>query len=212
MNELRDNHTILIEYQCFGNILFWAAVAKNHSVCFERFERFQKTGFRNRYQVLGSNGTITLTIPVVGGRESKALTREVIIDNSSLWQARHWKALQSCYNKSPFFSYYEPGLKPLYSSAFEKLMDFDLAAFNWVVKILKLNVEVMQTEYYSKEHENNNFIDWRGMLTTGNRENAFQKPYYQVFSREFQQNLCILDLIFNLGPEARSYLENGFAN
>jgi hypothetical protein len=209
MNQRETDKIILIEYQCFGNISFWTALAKSKAVCFEHFERFQKTGYRNRYQVLGSNGIITLSVPVKGGRETKILTSEVQIDNSDAWQGRHWKTIQSCYRKSPFFEHYEPGISTLYERSFESLIEFNLAAFEWVVKALKIKLNFSLTQTFENLPDPAHTIDMRGVFKTGNRLSGYQHHrYQQVFGTAFQQNLSIMDLIFNLGPQSASYLTN----
>jgi hypothetical protein len=37
----------------------------------EQFENFTKQTYRNRYEILGANGTIPLVVPVVKGRGKK---------------------------------------------------------------------------------------------------------------------------------------------
>lgn len=206
MNQQEKGQTILIEYQCFGNISFWTELVSAKSVCFEHFERFQKTGFRNRHQVLGSNGVITLTVPVQGGRETRQLTSEVLIDNSVSWQSQHWKTIQSCYNKSPFFFHYEMGLSALYQKSFTGLVEFNLAAFHWVANALRLQVKMTQTQAFIKTIDKEGFKDLRSVYKTGTRLTTPQKRYLQVFGEQFEKNLGICDLIFNLGPESMSYL------
>ena len=36
--------------------------------------------------------------------------------------------------------------------------------------------------------------------------NKHKKIYHQVFGENFLSNLSIIDLIFNLGPEAKNYI------
>lgn len=211
MDNLLDEPTVLIEYQCFGNINFWIELAHCPNVFFEHYEKFQKNGFRNRYQVLSSNGVLTLTVPVVGGRETKELTSVVKIDNSTPWQAQHWKTIQSCYNKSPFFQYYQMGLSHLYQNTFQSLIEFDLATFDWVSKALKLKVGFRPTQSFTREANNLGTKDLRGQFRTGNRLNRLQTKYIQVFGTGFHPNLSILDLLFNLGPESKPYLTDNYA-
>lgn len=177
-------------------------------VIFEQFEHFQKTGFRNRYQVLGANGNITLSIPVIGGRETRDLTRVVKIDNRLNWQNNHWKTLESCYNKSPFFFHYAPGLQALFQNKFDNLWEFNLEAFSWVIKQLKIDIKTSFSTEFNKNMDGNTTRDLRGLFKTSARETYHHTPYFQVFETGFQQNLSILDLLFNLGPQTASYLRN----
>lgn len=205
-----DNDTekipLLIEIQCFGNVLFWAELINSRQVIFEQHEHFQKSGYRNRYHVLGANGVITLTIPVVGGRETRELTRQVKIDNSHPWQKSQWRTLESCYNKSPFFFHYAPGLQLFFQKEYERLWDFNADVFEWVKKQIKVPLQIDYTEAYHQPGGYPSLLDWRGKFKTSNRNDFCNTHYYQVFDAGFQQNLSILDILFNLGPETSSYL------
>lgn len=206
MEKNKSNLPVLIEIQCFGIVSFWVNLIHSKHVLFEQHEHFQKTGYRNRYQVLGANGVITLSIPVIGGRETRNLTREVRIDNTQNFQKNHWKTLESCYNKSPFFFHYAPVLQPIFQKKYELLWDFNMEVFEWVVQQLKLPLQHAATASYN-EHVPSSFVmDCRGIFKTSARNNFFHSPYYQVFNGGFQQNLSILDILFNLGPETSSYL------
>ncbi len=206
MEKIQEKIPLLIEIQCFGNVFFWAHVVKNQQVFFEQHEHFQKSGYRNRYHVLGANGVLTLSVPVVGGREIRGFTKDVQIDNSQNWQKDHWKTLESCYNKSPFFYHYAPGLQPLYRQNFVRLWDFNLMAFAWTVNQLKCPVSHHFSESYQKNPLPGTFVDLRGKFKTSGRTDFNHSAYFQVFPVAFQQNLSILDILFNLGPESSSYL------
>lgn len=206
MNNPLQNRTLLIEIQCFGNVYFWSVLKQYKSITFEQFERFQKTGYRNRYHVLGSNGVITLSIPLVGGRENKEMIREVKIDATMAWQKNHWKTLESCYNKSPFFYHYSSTLQHLYQKSFKWLWDFNEEAFEWAAKQLKLPVVPAFTEAFIKKTDDESIVDFRGYIKTSEKQNLHFQPYSQVFGTDFQKNLSILDLIFNLGPNSSSNL------
>jgi hypothetical protein len=41
--------------------------------------------FRNRYVISGANNTLSLSIPIAGGREQKTLIKEVRIYNVTNW-------------------------------------------------------------------------------------------------------------------------------
>jgi hypothetical protein len=205
MAELKMNKSLLIEIQCFGNYIFWYELIKHKSLYWEANEQFQKAGFRNRYQVLGAQGVITLSIPVIGGRANKTATREVKIDNSKNWQRDHWRTLVSCYNKSPFFYHYCDNLEPLYQKSYEWLWDFNLEAYEKMCAFLKFKPYTSATQSYEKLAADN-FTDVRGKLTTGARLEVVQQPYFQTFGNSFQKNLCILDSLFNLGNQTAVYL------
>jgi hypothetical protein len=201
------NKSLLIEIQCFGNFIFWYELIKHKNLHWEANEHFQKAGFRNRYQVLGAQGVLTLSVPVIGGRENRSLTREIKIDNSKSWQRDHWRTLISCYNKSPFFYHYRDNLEPLFVKPYDWLWDFNAEAYEKMINYLRFNPHSSLTQSYEKS-PGDAYFDLRGKLTTGNRLEAIQQPYFQTFGDTFQKNLSILDTLFNLGNQSRVYLSN----
>ncbi len=201
-----NNKKLLIEMQCIGNIAFWAKYIRAEALVWEACEQFQKNGYRNRYFVLGSHGPLLLTIPVVGGRETKERTINVKIDNSKRWQEQHWKTLTSCYNKSPFFYHYAEELQKIFFGPQQHLWDLNLQLFQWLRQKLKIVTPFLFSDSFLIEPDIHEFEDLRGLMKTANRSDVQHPHYLQVFGNNFQQNLSILDLLFNLGPESSSYL------
>ncbi len=93
--------------------------------------------FRNRCQIAGAEGVLDLSIPVVNGRDQKALIRDVRIADSLPWQANHWKTIVSCYNRSPWFSFYQDELEALYRKPFDFLLDWNLECLDWALRVLE---------------------------------------------------------------------------
>ncbi len=200
---------IITELHCFGNIRFWVEIAHAKKILIEKHECFQKTGYRNRYEILSATGPLLLTIPVVGGRGQKNLITDTSIKNTEKWQLQHWRALESCYNHSPFFMYYADKLKLLYTAKYHNLFDWNMAAIQWVAQQLKLTLFIDFTENYEKNYPLT-VKDLRNCFKQGNRlpSGIFFERYMQVFGKEFQQNLCILDAIFNMGNSTLGYLQS----
>lgn len=194
----------LIEYQYFGPAISYVVANRCTNIVLEQYEHWQKMSFRNRCQILGANGVINLTVPVVGGRNQRGATVAVTIDYSQPWQLLHWRSLESAYNRSPFFLHYAPGLKPIIFSQFTYLHQLDAAALQWALDALKWPHQVLKSSQFDLKVPPN-LHDCRGAFTPANRLNFSFLPYQQVFAKPFEANLSILDLIFNLGPQAASY-------
>ena len=197
----------LIEIQYFGCICFYFEAIKNKYLILERCETYQKMSFRNRCQILGPDKVINLTVPLLGGRDQKALISEVRIDNSQAWQTQHWRTLESCYNKSPFFLHYRDGLQGLLFKKYETLWELNEAALHWVFSKLKVSAQVSHTSKFEKQPPND-CIDLRNQFLPSNRKSFGLTAYQQVFERPFETNLSILDLLFNLGPQSTGYLSS----
>jgi hypothetical protein len=203
----------IVENQTFPCIDYIKILIKETNVKFFTCDRFRKMSFQNRYVLAGANGLISLTIPIRGGREQKSEIGNIMIDNTTGWQNRHWKSLVSAYNKAPFFEYYREQIRALIFNEKTSLFDFNIDILNSLFNILEINnkVEIINfkdpnTCYrYSPEFLPRSFQDGRG---------HWNPKYPQVFEDRigFQPNLSFLDLIFCEGPNTLNLLQKAIAS
>src|SRR5580658_3808026 len=118
-------------------------------------------GFRNRCQIAGAQGVVDLSVPLVKGRDQKTLVRDVRISYRQPWAAQHWKTIVSCYSRSPWFDHYRDELEGLYRRRFDFLVDWDLACFDWSLRVLGLGIPVGLTEGWVKDYSPTEAVDWR---------------------------------------------------
>lgn len=200
---------LYIDNQLFPCIYYMNALSLNKYIKIEKYDHFEKMSFRNRYIIAGANGLQNLTVPVAGGREQKALMKDVRIDNSVNWKMKHWRSLISAYSKTPFFEFYYTDIQALLFSKEEFLFPFNIAVLEWLCKTLKINVTIEFTEVFRKEYREG--ADYRNCILPKNFQDNSKRqlPHYpQVFEDRlgFQPNLSILDLLFCQGPNALSLL------
>lgn len=174
----------------------------------EVHEHFTKQTYRNRMHIYSAHGLQKLTVPVEKNASKTAL-KDLRISYAEKWHLLHWRALQSSYQSSPYFEFYSYLFEPLYAHPAEFLLDQNLAIHHAIEKCLEVSIPFIQSTSYISQYPN----DYRTVFSTKN-QNAMDrgwKPYQQVFSYDtrFLPNLSILDALFNLGPETRSYLING---
>ncbi len=191
----------LLELPYLPNIIWFRKFLKYENILIEREENFVKSTFRNRCEIAGANGKQKLSIPVVGGRDHHQLYKNVKIDNSVPWQKIHWQSIRSAYGSTPFFEFYAERFQPFYEKEFEFLFEFNHELLKTVLKILKTEKMFELTSVFKKQPEG--MIDLRGK-----KEVETLKRYYQSFEERngFQENLSIIDVIFNLGPQAKECL------
>ncbi len=173
----------------------------------EKEEHFPKQTYRNRARIYSPNGILDLIIPVIRGANAHTSIKDVRISNDFNWQRLHWKSLESCYRNSAYFEYYEDELANFYHQKFEFLFDYNLELLQWILKQLKKDTRLDFTSEYVKEIPAE--LDFRTKLHFKNEVILpDSKPYFQVFDdREgFKPNLSIADLLFNQGPQSRSYI------
>jgi hypothetical protein len=204
---------LLVESQYFPPVTLFKKSIEFSNIKIDLYEPWRKMSFRNRCVVAGSNGPINLSIPVLDGREQKKLLKDVWIDNRKPWQSQHWKTITSCYNRSPWFDFFEPELDELYRQPVELLIDWNRICFEWVIGKLGLTMHADYSQYIPREHPGQEVLDWRNKLTPKSIQSEFPNPirYHQVFEERigFIPHLSILDLLFCEGKNARRFLANG---
>ena len=202
---------IITEYQYFPTVSLLSALIKIKHINFESYETYQKGGFRNRSEVLGSNGVIQLVIPLVGGRTQKLQITDVKIDFREDWQRSHFRTLLACYNRSAFFEYYRDGLDRLFQRRLNWLVEWNMSCLEWVISVLKFDMVIGKTTSFEPGYSSEEYADFRGILNPKNRMLPGVKPIYypQVFSSQggFVPGISILDLIFCEGPRAGEILK-----
>ena len=200
----------LLLHPCyFGSISQFVALAKAPSVRFENEDNYQKQSYRNRMYIYGANGKLLLNIPIkhTGDKTQHQKYKDVSIEKDFNWQKQHWKSLQTAYRTSPFFEFYEDDFEPLYTNSYKYLIDFNYDCLRVALESLQLEIEFSKTSTYSLYPEAT--LDGRKLVDAKSKVSVNLEPYTQVFQNKYGtiKNLSIVDLIFNEGPNALSYLE-----
>jgi hypothetical protein len=210
-NTIASKYTsIIIENQYFGTVNWYKMLFQEIDIIIEQYEAYPKTSFRNRCVIAGSNGLISLSVPLEKGRSQKAIFKDVKISNQQAWQEQHWRSIVSCYGKSPFFEYYRDGMETLFQKRFVYLIDLDLEILAWVKKQLKLTKSAEPTQSYQPQYEETT-LDLRDLVKPSQFQEVINPVIYQqVFEDRigFQPNLSIIDLLCCTGPAAKSFLGN----
>ncbi|WP_276132208.1 WbqC family protein [Polluticoccus soli] len=193
----------------FPNIYWWSSIQNATQVLFDIGEHFEKMSYRNKYNITGANGLITLSVPLTEGRGQRRAMKDVLICNKDRWQVQHWRTLMSVYKRAPYFEHYEPSLFTLFEQPFEKLIDFNQASIDWIKAQLSIVVESSVSSEYVREYKD--AIDLRKNFKPGKEKQALpESAYYQMFSEKngFYPNLSILDLLFSEGPFTAQWLKS----
>ncbi|MDD6208990.1 MAG: WbqC family protein [Bacteroidales bacterium] len=185
----------------------------------ERYDHYTKQTYRNRCIIAGANGSLSLSIPIIKPEKLKASSSEIEISDHGNWQHQHWNAIGAAYNSSPYFEYYIDDFAPFYFKKYKFLFDFNEELRALICDLLEIEPNVSYSTEYSKDISSPDIFDLRDSIHPkihfAEYDSFFKiKRYYQVFEQKhgFIPNLSIIDLLFNMGPEARLILKDSHEN
>jgi hypothetical protein len=187
-------------------IEYFSIISKAEEILIESNENYLKQSYRNRCYILAADGPQLLTVPVYLGSQHKTPIKEIRIDSSKRWQQVHLRALTASYGSSPYFQFYFEDIEKMISGKNDFLIDFNMELTRALLKMLKIRVNLRYTTEF--EPVDNAENDYRYKISPKKKSQYISKMYSQVFNygTGFIQGLSILDLIFNMGPEAVDYL------
>lgn len=127
------------------------------------------------------------------------------IDYSQRWQPRYWRTVEAAYGRAPFFEHYAGAIKKTLLTRYEYLYQLNLELLTDCLRLLKLSVELAESEVYSARVESGT-TDLRDVINVRKPEltDTYYRsvPYTQVFGAGFEKNLSVIDLLFCTGPES----------
>lgn len=181
---------------------FWAAP----NPVIDIYEHWPKRTIRNRAEIASPKGRYLLSVPVSKDKHHTP-AKDVRISYKENWQVNHWRAIKSFYSNSPYFLYYEQEISYFFEYQYNSITTLDLELMNTLLELMNIDKQITTSSAYLEKKEISH--DLRDYFNH-KKDKILVPDYIQVFEdrQPFLHNLSILDLLFNLGPEARTYLEN----
>lgn len=203
---ITGNITVLPPVFC-GSVEHYVNVRAAEATAIDWKRRFDKRfKVTHRFAIADTRGRLELTVPIAKPKSSQCCWGDIEISTHGNWWDVHRIALESAYGRTPFFEYYADSLLPMLTAGVEErfplLKDLSDAWDTWIRHKLMLPLPVAAETGESRPESPS--------IITENSNNATDfAQYWQVRADKigFIGNLSVLDLIFNLGPEAIIYLD-----
>lgn len=198
MSTLRDDITVPVRY--LGSVSRFAAMASARRVWIDPDARFDKRDkATHRTVIADANGVISLTVPIVRPQSlTAARLADIRISPHDHWWNIHFTALASAYGRTPFFEFYADDFRRFYTDRWvgQTIVEYDAALDALLSRLLDIRAEIIY-----------------GPAPAGAAALAdipfTPRPYYQIRAdrQGFIPDLSVVDLLFNLGPEATLHLD-----
>jgi hypothetical protein len=189
------------------SVNYFLQLVKQDNIVIDIHEHYIKQSLRNRCKIYGANGKLVLSVPIIKRENPRTPVKDIRIAYNLPWQKIHRRAIESAYNSSPFFLYYQDDLISFYEKHFTFLYDFNAELLQLLFDQIGAKMLVKFSDSYLEKSPD--IKDFRNYFSLKeNADNAVFKKYTQVFSIKFGfiPNLSVIDLIFNLGPETLDFL------
>ena len=194
--------------------------------------QFDKRSWQQRNRVKTSNGELILTVPVISKNLFNQKINEVKIDHSTKFQKKMIRSISQNYSKTKYYKDYSTELFSILNFDYKNLIDLNLDLILFICKKIginykfslssELNIKSSKTELIQdiclakKATTYVSTIGANDYLNDKNFEkidvklkffNFSDKAYDQQYG-QFLKNLSVIDLLFNVGPEAKNILKN----
>lgn len=195
--------------------------------------QYTKRDWRNRNIIKTSNGLLWLTIPVnVKGKFNQKIKDTEIVSDS--WQTKHLKSIKLNYSKSKYYDLIMSLLEPLYKKhKFKNLSICNIEFIKVINKFLKIETKISNSSDFFLENNKNERLASLVEQTKGNiyvsgpsamnyintdifKKNKISVEWYNYDGYEeykqlwggFQNQVSVIDLLMNEGPNAVKFIKS----
>ena len=213
------------------NLGFFKKIQSSDIFVFLDDVQFSKDSFDNRNKIKTISDFDWITVPLQRPVYGKKLNQILISDHTD-WIKKHSDLIYENYKSAPFFSSYWYEIKQILDRKFNSLIELNLNLINYFLKILEIpNETIKSSELKTSKTKTERLIEICKLLNAscyisgkGGKnyidETLFQKsnidltyenfihPQYSQLHGNFIENLSIIDLILNEGPNSSKILKN----
>ena len=208
----------LLTPQFAPNLYDLAIMLQADRVVLQDVEQWSRKSRVHRAQIRTPEGTQWINIPIRTEDRKKAL-KDVRIDHHEEWITPLLRSIRYNYRNSIYYDFYEPEIVADFQSATEYvfLMPFIMHIQNRLLQFMEVSIEFEYAsdlkEYSSnpdefarhlgadtlfQEHDSRHYL----RQAENKSEPEFEHPEYRQHFDGFEPWCCILDVLFQFGPES----------
>lgn len=195
--------------------------------------QYTRRDWRNRNKIKTADGIKWLTIPVeVKGKYFQKINETIVLDRA--WAKTHWRTISQSYSKAKFFQDYKNIFEDFYMNVQEDHLSLiNCRLIQLVSSILGIKTKITWSSSYeliegqtekllSICQQSGANVYLSGPLAKGYFDESLAEkmgiqvewmdysgyPEYQQLYPPFEHGVTILDLIFNEGPNATTFMKS----
>jgi len=197
--------------------------------------QYEKNGWQNRNRIKTRDGPRWLTAPV-RARLGTAI-RDVMIDTTQPWRARHLRAIDNAYAKAPSWPHHRDELQSFYGREWDRLAPLAVESAQWLAQALGISIptrlasdltlpdrarldatarlvalcQAVGADTYLAGRDGALYLDADQFAAAGIavETQRYEHPVYAQEHGEFAPFLSALDLLLMYGDEALGILCGG---
>lgn len=197
-------------------------------VIFDNVQLPNGKSYETRNLIKTVSGPKWLTVPITN-KGDNILIRDAKITDNNRWQKKHMNCIRSSYQKAPFFNNYIKDIEIIYNKEWTNLCDLNVELIKFFKEKLGIKAELILSSEIVKDDlggaekifailaklRADIYISGAG---AGSKRYIFPEdfknrginlvfqefvhPVYPQLGGGFAQNLSVIDLLFNCGPDS----------
>lgn len=191
--------------------------------------QFSNNDYQHRNKIRTKDCWQYITVPIK--HNGFQAIKDVEIDNTQNWRAKHLKSIEQNYSKAPYYDKYIEAIRDIYSFRYKWLDYINEITIFWCLRQLGIEIEMRRASNYNFKGQKSDLIldickqlnadtyisgaFGRDYLNLNDFKDAgievifqsYQHPTYKQAYEGFEPYMSILDLLMNYGDKSLEILK-----